>query len=68
MDPSLPTSSICKLMVINNNCLIVNSGCNTPSNAQNSLILTFYSLINDTQKPLYQIYTKSYFGNKEVST
>lgn len=70
MDGNMLTSVISKLMVVNDNCLIVNTCIIGPSGGHSSSVLNLFfnnSLLGgESPKPVYQLQAKTHFGNSEV--
>lgn len=60
------TSVISKLMIVNDNCLVVNTCILGQNGTQSSLSLSLYPLVGDIQKPIYQFQSKIFFGNAEI--
>jgi hypothetical protein len=70
MDANMLTSVISKLMVVNENCLIVDTCIIGPGGVQTSLVVNlFYNspLLGENQpKPIFQLRSKVVFGNADV--
>lgn len=70
MDGNMLTSVISKLMVVNDNCLIVNTCIIGPSGGHSSSVLNLFfnnSLLGgESPKPVYQLQAKTHFGNSEI--